>query len=144
MLEGHLQELSMRNVSENQQKVEGNEAEACFVLGRAAASKGQFDDAIEMFLKGLKVDPDIVEAHKELRVIALKRKASGGKPVDMFAKIKLLRSTKDPKANMLNAEKVLSCDPGSTDAMQAMIVAVNKGGFCETATWLTSELDRAK
>jgi tetratricopeptide (TPR) repeat protein len=136
----------MPNLPENQQKVarvESEKAEAFFVLGRAAAGKGQFDDAIEMFLKGLKLDPDLVEAHKEPRVIAMKRKASGGKPVGMFEKIKLLWATKDEKQNMLNAEKVLNFDPGSTDAMQAMIVAANKGGFWETAKWLASELDRA-
>ncbi len=107
-----------------------------FSRGKTVADTGQFDYAVEMFLQGLAIDPEAVEAHKDLRMIALKRKASGGKPVGMFDKMKMLRSGKDEKANMLSAEKVLSFDPGNTDAMQVMIVAANKGGFWETVMWL--------
>lgn len=118
-------------------------AQTFFSRGKTVADTGQHDYAVEMFLQGLSIDPEAVEAHKDLRIIAMKRKASGGKPVGMFDKMKLLRSGKDEKQNMLNAEKVLSCDPGSTDAMQAMIVAANKGGFWETVMWLGPEFERA-
>ena len=111
-------------------------AQTFFSRGKTVADTGQFDYAVEMFLQGLAIDPEAVEAHKDLRLIAMKRKASGGKAVGMFDKMKLLRSGKEEKANMLNAEKVMSFDPGSTDAMQAMIVAANKGGFWETVMWL--------
>jgi tetratricopeptide (TPR) repeat protein len=111
-------------------------AETFFSRGKTVADTGQYDYAIEMFLQGLNIDPEAVDAHKDLRMISMKRKANGGKPVGMFDKMKLLRSGKDEKANMLNAEKVMSFDPGNTDAMQAMIVAANKGGFWETVMWL--------
>ena len=114
-----------------------------FSRGKTVADTGQFDYAVEMFLQGLTIDPEAVEAHKDLRMIAMKRKASGGKAVGMFDKMKMLRSGKDEKANMLSAEKVLSFDPGNTDAMQAMIVAANKGGFWETVMWLGPEFERA-
>ena len=114
-----------------------------FSRGKTVADTGQYDFAIEMYLQGLAIDPESVEAHKELRVIALKRKAGGNKGVGMFEKMKLLRSGKDEKANMLSAEKVMSFDPGDTDAMAAMITAANKGGLWETVMWLGPEFEHA-
>ena len=114
-----------------------------FARGKTVADTGQYDFAIEMYLQGLAVDPESIEAHAELRMCAMKRKANGGKPLGMFEKMKLLRSGKDEKANMLNAEKAMSFDPGDTNAMEAMIVAANKGGFWETVMWLGPIFERA-
>ena len=82
-----------------------------FARGKTVADTGQYDFAVEMYLQGLAVDPESIEAHAELRMCAMKRKANGGKPLGMFEKMKLLRSGKDEKANMLNAEKAMSFRP---------------------------------
>ena len=47
----------------------------------------------------------------------MKRKASGGKDLGMMEKMKLKRPTKDDRQNMLNAEKLLSYEPGNPDHM---------------------------
>ena len=92
-----------------------------FDRGAAVAGTGNYDYAIEMFLQGFALDPDAVDAHQTLRDISLKRKASGGKPIGMFEAMKLKRSSKDEKQNMLNAEKLLAHDPGNTDHMLSLI-----------------------
>ena len=49
--------------------------------GNCVADTGNFEYAIEMYIQGLTVDPENIEAHQALRDIAMKRKASGGKPM---------------------------------------------------------------
>src|SRR5689334_2968987 len=65
-------------------------AQTFFARGRTVADTGQFEYAIEMFLQGLSIDPEAVDAHKDLRQIALKRKASNGKSLGMLERMKLL------------------------------------------------------
>jgi tetratricopeptide (TPR) repeat protein len=118
-------------------------AETFFARGKTVADTGQFDYSIEMYLQGLKIDPEAVDAHKELRTISLKRKASGGKALGMLERMKLLRAGKDHRDTMLNAEKVMSYNPGDMDAMEALIVAANKGGFWDTVLWIGQILETA-
>jgi tetratricopeptide (TPR) repeat protein len=118
-------------------------AQTFFARGRTVADTGQFDYSIEMYLQGLKIDPESVDAHKDLRTIGLKRKASGGKKLGMLDRMKLLRAGKDHKESMLNAEKVLANDPGDTDAMVAVLTAANKGGFWDTVLWMGPILEEA-
>src|SRR5262245_29390786 len=94
-----------------------------------------------MFMQGLALDPDSVEAHQSLRDISLRRKASGGKAMGMFDKMKLKKG--DDKQNMINAEKLLAMDPGSTDNMQALMQSAHRGGFYDTVLWIGPILFKA-
>src|SRR5260370_10740194 len=94
-------------------------AQVFFDRGKTVADTGNFEYAIEMYIQGLAVDPENVEAHQMLRDISLKRKASGGKDMGMFDRMKLPKS-KEEKLVMLNAEKLLAYDPGNTDRMLAV------------------------
>jgi hypothetical protein len=49
----------------------------------------------------------------------------------------------DFKQQMLNAEKLLGYDPGSTDHMAAMALAAQKGSFYEVVRWIGPEMFRA-
>src|ERR1700733_6334529 len=95
-------------------------AKAFFDRGATVAGTGNYDYAIEMYLQGLNIDPECIDAHQTLRDISLKRKASGGKSLGMFEGMKLKRNTKDDKQNLLNAEKLLAYDPGNTDHMLSL------------------------
>src|SRR5205823_2340254 len=64
--------------------------------------------------------------------IAMKRKASGGKKLGMFDAMKLKKTSKDDKENLLNAEKLLAYEPGSKDLMLALTQAAHKGGYYDT------------
>jgi tetratricopeptide (TPR) repeat protein len=114
-----------------------------FDRGATVAGTGQYDYAIEMFLQGFALDPDAVEAHQTLRDISLKRKASGGKALGFMEAMKLKRSGKDEKQNMLNAEKLLANDPGNTDHMQTLMNAALEAGFYDTVLWIGPILQKA-
>ena len=121
-----------RNISEEDQK----KAQVFFDRGNDVAGTGNFDYAIEMYLQGLNIDPDSVEAHKTLREYSLKRKASGGKSLGMMEAMRLKRGAKDEKQAMLNAEKLLAYDPGNTDAMLTLMQAAHRGGYYDTVLWI--------
>ena len=109
-----------------------------FEKGRRAAETGQFNYAIELFLSGLALDPKNVLAHKELRTIALKRKAGGGEDLGSFQKMMLkaaIVTAKDEKQAMLNAEQLLAYDPGNIDVMLDVARHAKQAGFGEVATW---------
>jgi len=98
---------------------------------------GQFDYAVDMYLSGLAFDPDNLAAHQKLRDIALRRKASGGKGMGMFEKMKFTGKGKDDKQNMLNAERLLSIDnPGSLDYLDTLMQSSYKIGAFDTTLWM--------
>jgi len=118
-------------------------AQVFFDRGKTVGDTGNYEFAIEMYLQGLAVDPDHRGAHQSLRDISLKRKASGGKDLGMMEKMKLKRPTKDDKQNMLNAEKLLSYEPGNTDHMVTILQNAHKAGFYDTVMWMGPILLRA-
>jgi TolA-binding protein len=129
-----------REVSEADRK----KAQGFFAHGRSVAATGNFEYAIEMFLSGLRHDPDDVPAHKELREISLKRKASGGKGLGMMESMKLKKSTKDDKINLSNAEKLLAYDPGNSEHMLTIAQSAAKAGYYDTAVWAGQLLTQAE
>lgn len=89
-----------------------------FEHGRTQSDARNFDYAIDMYISGLKHNPDQQARHEELHEIAKKRKVSGGKPL---GKLEVLRermaASKDPVDKMLAIEKVWSKDPFNLDVM---------------------------
>jgi len=118
-------------------------AQAFFDRGRTVAETGNYEYGIEMFLHGLELDPDAVEAHKELRDISLRRRATGKKALGFMEAMKLKRNTRDDKQNMLNAEKLLAYDPGNTDHMLSLVQSAYRAGFYDTVLWIGPILHRA-
>jgi hypothetical protein len=110
-------------------------AQVFFERGDTIAQTGNFEFAVELYIQGLALDPDNAVAHEKLRAISLKRKALGGKAMGLFEKMKLPRA-KDTKTRMLNAEKLLAYEPGSTDHMSALGQAAREGDFTETEAWI--------
>lgn len=128
-----------QEISEEQQK----KATAFFDKARAVGGTGNFEFAIEMYVQGLQIDPENLDAHMELREISMKRKASGGKALGMFDAMKLKRPSKDDKQNMVNAEKLLAYDPGNTDYMESILQNAHKAGFFDTVMWIGPILQKA-
>jgi len=114
-----------------------------FGRGRDVAGTGNYDYAIEMYLEGLKQDPDLVTAHQELRDISLKRKVSGGKSLGMLDAMKFKRPSKDDKQNMLNFEKLLAYEPGNTDYMLNLMLNSYRAGYYDTVMWIGPILQKA-
>jgi tetratricopeptide (TPR) repeat protein len=120
-----------------------NKAQVFFERGRAVAATGNYDYSIEMFIQGLSLDPENVEAHMELRDISLKRRVSGGKSLGMMDRLKIKTTNADDKLNLLNAEKLLAFDPGNTDYMQTMVKSAHRAGFFDTVMWIGPILQKA-
>jgi hypothetical protein len=114
-----------------------------FAAARRIADDGDYDRAIDSFLAGLRLDPENVAAHKDLRTIGLKRKAAGGKSLGMIERWRLLRAKREPIERLISAERVLAYNPGDLDAMEAFLKATSVGGFEQTAEWIADLLDRS-
>ena len=128
-----------REIPEEDQR----KAQTFFERGNQVAGTGNYEYAIEMYLQGLNIDPENVDAHQTLREFSLKRKASGGKDMGMFDKMKVKTNSSDDKANLLAAEKLLAYDPGNTDRMVQVLQFALKGGFYDTVLWIGPILLRA-
>jgi tetratricopeptide (TPR) repeat protein len=121
-----------RDIPEEDRK----KAQVFFERGNSVAATGNFEYAIEMYLQGLNMDPENIDAHQILREFSLKRKASGGKDMGMFEKMKVKTNTADEKTNMLAAEKLLAYDPGNTARMLQVVQSAHKAGFFDTVMWI--------
>lgn len=117
-------------------------AKVFFDRAKTVAGTGNFEYAIEMYIQGLNVDPENLDAHQALRDISLKRKASGGKDMGMMDKMKMPKA-KDEKQLMLNAEKLLAYSPGDISRMVAMFQGAYKAGCYATVMWIGPIVQRA-
>ena len=89
-----------------------------FEQGRTMSDARNFDYAIDLYISGLKHNPDSIARHEELHDLAKKRKVSGGKPMGKLEILKERMATgKDPIDKMLFQEKVWSKDPFNLDVM---------------------------
>jgi hypothetical protein len=104
---------------------------------------GNLEYGIDLFLQGLQLDPESVEAHARLRRFSLERKSAGGKSLGMFEKIKLSTPSGSPAQNLVNAEKLLAYDPGNVNYMLGLHRAAIDGGFELTAAWIEGIIQRA-
>lgn len=117
-------------------------AKVFFDRGKTVAGTGNYEYAIEMYIQGLAVDPENIEAHQVLREISLKRRVSGGKDMGMLDKMKQPKA-KDEKQAMLNAEKMLAYLPGDVGRMLALTQAAHKAGCYDTVLWIGPITQRA-
>ena len=124
---------------------EGNSkrAKKLFEHAKTVAETGNYDYAIELYLQGLAEGPDNVPIHAEVRRISLTRKATGGKALGTFKAMGIKTNSKDQKQNLLNAEKLLSYDPGSQSHMTAMVKAAAAAGYVDTVRWIGPILMRS-
>ena len=113
-------------------------AYAFFERARKAAETKNFDYAIEMFLDGLRCDPDALEqGHLRLYELALRRQGQDGKKPTMVERMKRLRG-KTPLEQMLNAEYLFAKDPDHLPYAEAMLKAAVAGGYRRTVGWIAN------
>jgi len=106
-----------------------------FAAGRQASQEGLYDKAIAAYINGLRLAPETVDAHIELRLMALRRKEAGGAgPTEQ----EISRYTKGKTALdlMLGAEYLLAKDPTHLPYAEQLLRAAVAGGFKKTATWI--------
>ena len=113
-------------------------AKAFFDRARKAAETKNFDYAIQMYLDGLRFEPDALQqGHLPLCELALQRQGKGGKKPSIVEKMKHMRG-KTPLDQMLNAEYLFAKDPEHLPYAEAMLKAAVTGGYKKTAGWLAN------
>jgi len=109
---------------------------AFFQRAEEVAETGNWDFAIEMYVEGLKREPDNIEqGHRPLREVALKRKAQRGKGPGLREQLKF-RPGKDPVTNVANAAYLLAKEPGSISYMQQLLKASQKAQLPILSKWI--------
>lgn len=109
---------------------------AFFDRGDQVADTGNWDFAIEMFVEGLRREPDNLDrGHKRLREVAMIRKARGGKGPGMKDKFSH-RMGKDPVENLANASYLLAKDPGNTMFMEQVLKAASDASLRDVVAWM--------
>ena len=105
-----------------------------------AASNGNFDYAIGLYLDGLRCDPDALQdGHLRLRELALNRQAKGGKKPSIMERMKYSRG-KTPLEQLLNAEYLMARDPEHLPYIEAMLKAAIAGDYKQTTKWIADLL----
>ncbi|HDY66090.1 MAG TPA: tetratricopeptide repeat protein [Phycisphaerae bacterium] len=108
---------------------------AFFDRADEVADTGNWDFAIEMYVEGLRREPDNLQrGHKKLREVSLKRKVQGGKGPGTREQIKR-RAGKDPLENLTNASYLLAKEPGQVKYMEQLLKAATELDLSEVIRW---------
>ena len=111
-------------------------AKVFFDRADQVADTGNWDFAIELYLEGIRRDPDDLErGHYKLREVALKRVIQGGKKAGMMEGFKR-RQGKDPAENLVNAEYFWAKEPGSQDNMLLVLKTAKALGKPALINWM--------
>jgi len=117
-----------------------SKAKLFFDKADEAASNGNFDYAIGLYLDGLRCDPDALQdGHLRLRELALNRQAKGGKKPSIMERMKYSRG-KTPLEQLLNAEYLMARDPEHLPYIEAMLKAAIAGDYKQTTKWIADLL----
>jgi len=90
-------------------KRDPRKARRFFEHGETTANARNYDYSINMYISGLRHDPDNMTQHEALHDVAKRRKVGGGKPAGMGEKMKRLGPSLVDK--MLHAEKLWAMNP---------------------------------
>jgi len=90
-------------------KRDPRKARRFFEHGETTANARNYDYSINMYVSGLRHDPDNMTQHEALYDVAKRRKVGGGKPAGMGEKMKKLGPS--PVDKMLHAEKLWAMNP---------------------------------
>ncbi len=97
----------------------------------------EYDYAVECFIKGLEFWPEAVEeGHMPLRSLAIQRQQVGGKKPGLMDGLKKPVGGKDARQGLLNAEHLLSLDPGNATYAEGLLKNAIRCGFLDTAKWV--------
>ncbi|MHC4643289.1 MAG: tetratricopeptide repeat protein [Planctomycetota bacterium] len=118
--------------------VNAAKAQAFFERALQARGRSNFDYAIEMYLEGLRYDPDALEmGHLALYELALLRQGKEGKKPTMVERMKRLRG-KNPLEQMLNAEYLFAKDPDHLPYAEAVLKAAVAGDYRKLVGWIAN------
>ncbi len=106
-----------------------------FKKARDAADAADYDTAIDLYLQGLRADPENIKGHIDLRHAALARQETNPKALTK-EQIRQRLSGGRPLDRMLNAEYLLSLDPNHMPYAGLMLKAAVQAGLKNTVKWI--------
>jgi tetratricopeptide (TPR) repeat protein len=111
-------------------------AVAFFQRAEQVADTDNFDYAIDLYMEGLRLSPDALEAgHAPLRKLSLIRQGKGGKKPSIMDRM-TRKGGKTSLDEMLNAEYLLAKDPDNLSYAESMIKAAVAGEYRRTGAWI--------
>ena len=121
------------SVSSNQ----NGKGKAFFERADEVAETGNWDYAIDLYLEGIKREPNnVARGHQKLREVALKRKLRGGKPAGMVEKLR--HSGGKGAEGLANVEFLLAKAPGNLDLMKQFMTSARAMDLRETTGWIAN------
>jgi tetratricopeptide (TPR) repeat protein len=134
----HHEVIAPEPEEKNEAETHREAAQLFFAKARKVTEQGNYDYAIDLYIDGLRRDPEALEeGHLELARLGLKRHAEGGKKPSMVERAKSLYH-KTPLEQMLNAEYLFTKDPTNTDYAESMLKAAVAGEYHQTAGWIAN------
>jgi len=131
-------------MAEAQASPSAGKGKAFFDRADEVAGTGNWDFAIELYLEGIRREPDNIQrGHQPLHEVGLKRKAQGGKKPGMIESLKR-RPGKDAMENLINAEYLMAKDPGSVSGMAQVLKAAQALDKPELINWIAKILLEAQ
>lgn len=127
--------MSLRDLFSAGRKQDGavkrdpRKAQRFFEHAQTVADAHNYDYAIELYISGLRHDPDNMRHHEALREVALRRKVGGGKPAGFTARLRSRGAT--PVDRMLQIESVWAKDPLNTKLMREFMEAAIEASEAE-------------
>lgn len=106
-----------------------------FEHAKATADTRNYDYAIDLYIQGLRLDPQAVEQHVALREVAKRRKVTGGKPPGFGEKLKH-GGGKTTLEKMLNAEFLWSMEPENSHYASLVMENAYKSELKEVTAWV--------
>ncbi len=110
-------------------------ARSLFNEAKQANEAQDYDRAIDGYIKGLRLEPELMEAHIELRLLALNRRERGG---DAPTAEEIAQHTRGSNALdlMLGAEYLLSKHPEYLPYADLLLRYALTGQYLKTAAWI--------
>jgi len=110
---------------------------AFFERADEVAETGNYDFAVELYLEGIKREPDnIPRGHQKLREAGLRRKIKGGKPANLMEQFKH-RGGKTAMDRLVKASYMLAKDPGSLAYMEQILQSALSLNLREVVRWIS-------
>ncbi|MBS3820330.1 MAG: tetratricopeptide repeat protein [Phycisphaerae bacterium] len=128
-------------MSEENPELMKRKALAFFDRADEVAETGNWDFAIEMYIEGIRRDPENLQrGHHKLREVALNRKAAGGKAPGWGEKSKHKPVKDNPVESLANAEFLLAKDWGNEQYLEKALLAAVQAAQGQVARWLGEQL----
>jgi hypothetical protein len=114
---------------------DAKKAQVFFERASTIVQTGSYDYAVGMYIQGILIDPEALDAYKALRQCAILRSARGGKDMSRLEKKRKLLKVSSTKNRLSNALTLVSYLPQNRDRIKEAADAARDIGLAAIAAW---------